>query len=154
MFGGLANNPDFWELKTNAPASSVVGGTACNGTAGVPGIGISALPWASSTVDVLVSNASTPVLLAFGISDQSWLGIPLPLDLAFLQAPGCSLYVAIESTFTLVPAGGVATLSIPIPGGNFLAGVNSYFQGIVLDPPANPLGFAFSNYLTATIGLR
>ncbi|MBL8899163.1 MAG: hypothetical protein JNM84_16105 [Planctomycetes bacterium] len=155
MFGGVAGTPDFWAVATRAPASALVSGTACAGTAGAASVAISALPWANSTVEVSVSNVgSQPVLLAFGISDQSWLGIPLPLDLTFLQAPGCTLYLAIESSFTLTPTGGTASLSLPIPGGSFLAGAEAFFQGIVFDPSANALGFAFSNYLTATIGLR
>jgi hypothetical protein len=155
MFGGISGTPDFWQLSTSAPASATTSGTACPGSTGAASIAISALPWASSTIDIFVSNVGAqPVLLAFGISDQSWLGIPLPLDLSPLQAPGCALYVAIESSFALVPSGGIAALRIPIPGGNFLAGAQGFFQGLVLDPSANALGFAFSNYLTATIGLR
>ena len=71
-----------------------------------------------------------------------------------LRSRGCSLYTSLNATYTIAPVGGFATWSAAIPADTTFAGLSFYNQGIVLDPAANELGLVFSDYGTATIGVK
>jgi hypothetical protein len=132
-------------------------GTGCMDSGGTPNtLTSTGCPDRGATLSLEMNtsiSATGPLFLVIGLSDQSWNGVPLPIDLGPSGASGCSNYIA----HTLVlgapaPVNGRATLDIPIPFGGFLLGVTGYAQFFHLDAPANALGLVASDYLTITIG--
>ncbi|MBL8898662.1 MAG: hypothetical protein JNM84_13580 [Planctomycetes bacterium] len=106
----------------------------------------------SLEVEMGASNAA-PVLLMMGLSDQNWLGIQLPLDLGLFGATGCSLYVSQEALIgPLANPGGSASLQALVPNDPLLTRGTSYWQALIIDPPANSFGLVTSNLLAITIG--
>ena len=54
----VAEGPDFdetWELRTVNPPATSNFGAGCAGSAGIPGLRVSGLPWTGSTVDLVLS---------------------------------------------------------------------------------------------------
>ncbi len=93
------------------------------------------------------------LLLMMGLSDQNWLGIQLPLDLGLFDATGCSLYVSQEALIgPLANPGGSASLQALVPNDPLLTRGTSYWQALIIDPPANSFGLVTSNLLAITIG--
>jgi hypothetical protein len=89
-----------------------------------------------------------------GVSDQQLGALPLPLGLAGLGLPGCSLYVSQEIAL-LVPtfSNGSARLSIPLAADPALAGARWFAQFLVLDDRVSTqLPVALSNGLEITNG--
>ncbi len=141
---------DFVRVYTGKP-SVVSFGTGCGGLAalwqGEPVIG---------TADLKVHLAGAPPLapcaLLVGVSDVSWLGIPLPFDLAAAGAPGCMLYTSLDA---LVPATtsaiGEATVTFALPNVPAFVGLVGFLQWMAADPGANPLGFTFSGAIEITV---
>ena len=103
------------------------------------------------------SPAAQPALLAIGASDTTWAGLNLPLNLAALGAPGCSLQVGplvwiAGATIGGDPRGTVLHDLGPLPRTSPLAGGILFVQSAVLEAKANKLGMRFSNHLRATFG--
>ena len=72
--------------------------------------------------------------MLLGFSNQQIVnGPPLPLDLTFVGAPGCTLYVSMELAFPLTGVGGVADFHLPIPPLLALSGLRYYQQALVYD---------------------
>ena len=77
----------------------------------------------------------------------------VPVDLAFLGAPGCFLDVDLQVvTFTVTDASGRAEFVQLVPNALALSGVRVFEQVLVFDPFANPLGFTLSNSDELTLG--
>jgi hypothetical protein len=87
-----------------------------------------------------------------GLDDRSWGGIPLPLDLGPLGAPGCSLYTDRALGLVVPNTGGGSAFALTIPAAPRLVGATTHWQGLFLAPLANPLGLATSDYLSITLG--
>ena len=80
----------------------------------------------------------------FGSSRTSMPPFTLPLDLAFVGAPGCTLWAAPEVIFTgFIGPGGDLTISLPVPNDPYFALATVYAQGSVFTT-ANPLGMVLS----------
>lgn len=105
-----------------------------------------------------VANAppSGFLLRLIGFSDTFSPGYgPLPLNLAFLGAPGCSLFVdpmVLEPHFAT--GAGTATFSLALPASVSFLGMRLHEQVGAFDPAANPLGFVLSNPIDYTFGNR
>ncbi|MEM7205371.1 MAG: hypothetical protein AAF628_34265 [Planctomycetota bacterium] len=103
------------------------------------------------TLHDTASRANT--VFCLGGSSTSWSGLPLPLDLAPIGAPGCEILAACQATLAAQAGStGLATARFPMPTSTALRGAEFYVQGIVLDPPANQLGLVTSNGGKAVIG--
>lgn len=99
---------------------------------------------------------AAPLIGVIGLSDKSWGGIPLPLDLGPLGAPRCNVYCgwnltrigltgpAPEGTFKLVWG--------KIPYDPAFRGVDLFHQALVVDPAFNALGLTFSQGVKLTLG--
>jgi hypothetical protein len=90
---------------------------------------------------------------SIGLSDLAMNGVPLPLDLAPFQMPGCSLYhdaVALFLPCSLV--GGTATHTFLLPNHGAFAGMELFLQGYVLATGSNPAGLLTSNALELDFG--
>jgi hypothetical protein len=94
-------------------------------------------------------------LASLGTSNQAWNGIPLPLSLAGIGLPGCSLYVDLLFLLPVqVQGSGLAEVFVPVPGDPALAGSRLFAQFVNLqDPRVNPLlGITTSEALDITLG--
>ena len=95
-----------------------------------------------------ISNAPPggSLLLALGQSSWSFGGLPLPLDLGPLGAPGCKVYTDIWMPLpTRADNAGRASLQLPLPTGAGNPGIMVYSQAYALAPGVNALGLAASN---------
>jgi hypothetical protein len=75
----------------------------------------------------------------------------LPRDLTGIGMTGCTQWVSIVQVRVLLGVGGRAQWRITIPNTASLLGSRSYYQALVLDWTANPLGVTISNAAAATI---
>jgi hypothetical protein len=162
LFGGfLPGTPgtgfplgDTWEFALgDGPAFSTYG-IGCAGSSGRPTVAAQggAVPRIGQPFALQISNLplTGPAFLFLGLSDQSYLGHPLPLDLGFLGAPGCPLLCSAESlqVLTNVLGSSVWTFAVPpFPGAVF------FNQAVAFDPAANALGLTTSNGGRSVIGM-
>ena len=115
-----------------------VSGSGCAGSAGAPTISAAGLPKIGQPLDLAIGNlgAAAVPLAVLGLDDQQWSGVPLPLPIAPLlpgTASACLLQVSVDALLALLPAGGVANLSIPIPNAPALVGAVFFAQGAQLE---------------------
>lgn len=84
----------------------------------------------------------------FGLSDQHFGALPLPLDLSLFGMPGCALRTSIDAALpTLTVAGGGfnwVLVDPQLPRQPRLAGMHLFAQAMVYDPAANSAGLQFS----------
>lgn len=83
--------------------------------------------------------SSRPVFHWVGLSNTTWSGIPLPLDLAPLGFNGCSILASIELELpgVLTDSRGRADISVSIPPHPFLRGQRVYHQALAVDSNSN-----------------
>ncbi|HEX6813509.1 MAG TPA: kelch repeat-containing protein [Planctomycetota bacterium] len=154
MFGGsdgTATNKLF-TLDSTAPGSFTATGFGCAGPSGTPALTGLGFPWIGTTVSL--SAAPIPILGVFvlGMSNTISGGVPLPLPLAFLGMPGCSLQVSLDTLVTSSPGGGAAQVAVQIPLLPSLVGTTFHVQAGSFDPGANPFGLTISNAVAVSIG--
>jgi hypothetical protein len=91
--------------------------------------------------------------VALGLSNGSLLGsIPLPFSLAAFGAPGCTVLTSSDLTvWGVADAYGALRLELPVPAAPWLARMQTFEQGLALDP-ANALGLVTSNGLATVLG--
>ncbi|MBK8097266.1 MAG: hypothetical protein IPK26_09170 [Planctomycetes bacterium] len=159
----MGGTNDTWRYVPTVPADVRALGQGCPGAAGVPSLASNpadwprSLPWYDSSCAVemtnLGSNPPNVPFLAVGFSSTSWAGMPLPLNLAVLGIPNCTLYVEPVLTISLANNGGRAEWSLAAAGPAFL-GFRLFAQGFVLDTSVVPPRVAASNYCELVIGGR
>ena len=167
-FGGIANtNPqsrlarrDTWLYQPQTQALFRTYGQGCAGAAGIPTLyrpnQAGNHPWIGQTFRIGLRNlpniSTVPAFLMFGGDpDLACPGLPLPLALGILGAPGCAL----ETCSTLsAPITQQAQFLVPIPLDPILIGIALHTQAVALDPTANALGACFSNRGDLTIGAK
>jgi hypothetical protein len=137
-------------------------GAGCPGTLQLaPVVGAPVAPTLGNAgFAVAVTNVPFQALVlgTLGTSNQSFAGIPLPLDLAVAGAPGCLLRndlivtrAAVASGGGPTPGGGVASIPWPLPQDPSLRGGQVFLQALVVDLAANALGITTSAGLRATL---
>ena len=142
--------PACWE-----PGSLTPFGTGCAGSAGTPSQTAFGEPRIGGSTTYLLQNApaSSPVSMNLGFSTTSWNGIPLPLNLAIIGAPGCLIYTdAMISLATATGAAGMAQVTVDIPAEAALVGIDAHTQFLVPDAGANPFGLTVSSAVTTHVG--
>ncbi|MGH7151868.1 MAG: hypothetical protein ACREIU_14275, partial [Planctomycetota bacterium] len=156
--GGLAEAGEVRVFSVaGLPAGSSLLGTGCPGSGGVvPRIatagGIPSAAAGNPNFALVLSNArpSSFSLLMIGVSTASWIGFPLPLNLAFVGMPACFLRVAIDIPLLLATtADGLTFQPVPIVVNPSLIGVTIYAQWYVVDPGPSP----FPGALTPGLGV-
>jgi hypothetical protein len=122
---------------------------AIGSTGGAPVVGSTTFAW---TIGAAPPGSLALVLL--GLSKRYFWGAPvLPLSLASLGAPGCSLLVDdVMAGATLTDGSGAATVGMTIPPVPSLVWTPVFAQWGVFHAPANPLGLVFSDGGAARIG--
>lgn len=128
-------------------------GAGCFGAAGVPTLSCAVRPISGATLQLRVDNVPAPglALLVTVLSESTWSGLPLPLNLLPAGAPGCWALLSLDATNLGVAAAGVATIPFPIPAAGAL-GIRIFQQAVVVDPTRNALGLTVSNALEQFIG--
>ena len=127
-----------WAFKVNCRSNSAIPRVSAV-TQPAPG---------NSKFEVLLSQAAgkVPAVAILGDSDKKWGPAALPLGLAPLGAPKCSL---LSSVLILAPTAtdvyGQASFPLPIPNNPKLKGLKFYVQWMVADAKANAFAWIFSN---------
>jgi len=163
LLGGCSFSPRLWNgrfyyedcaLANNAAAGSFANGCA-NSSGVVPSLSVASLPQIGGTYTLDVDPGLAgpqAVVMVLGVSKDIYNGLPLPLDLAILGAPGCMLATDVLATDLLLTAGGVTPWSFAVANDPTLMCFEFYQQGAVLDPAANSFGFVVSNATAAVCG--
>ncbi len=131
-------------------------GSACAGSLGLPTSGATGLPVVGGNVRFSLASvpAGAPGLLNLGASTTTWNGVPLPLSLAFLGAPGCSLLTEPGAGIPIVVgAAGTTSVTVQLPDNAGLLAQSVHGQFWLLDPPANALGMITTRGATVFIGV-
>ena len=162
--GTCAFTPRLWNgrlsyelCSTSGNAAAGVFATGCVNSAGsVPSLSVTSMPQLGGTFG-LELDAQLPApaiaLMIIGVSKDTFNGLPLPLDLAILGAPGCNLATSSEATSVLTTLPGIpAAFSLPVPNNAALSCFSFYQQAAVLDGAANAFGFVLSNATAASAG--
>ncbi len=149
----LAGGPCTLPLTISpCPAGAISGfGAGCNSgfiCFSPPNLSAEDCPQIGTTITLRLGNgaATTPALLALGVSNSSWMGIPLPLDLGL----GCFLLVSPDVLLTTGTNDlGRALFPVQIPADPLLVGQTVYAQAATLGAGNN---LAATNGLALTIG--
>ena len=155
MFGS-SPTPETWRYAPTHNATVSISGAGCAGSLGqAPVLGPMTRPWIGETFStrILPVPANTIALMIYGFSDtfSPTLG-PLPVSLAGIGMPGCTLQVDSVLIDSFPAAGTVAIWNLPLPNSAALLGGKIYCQGAALDPGANAFGAIVSNHAELTIG--
>ncbi len=138
------------------PGSAIPYGAGCPGTNGIASHG-AATPAALGSTAIYELHSgplNSPTFLYLGASNTTFLGLGLPLNLAFLGAP-CDLLTSIDATIpAMTDATGYANIALPVPASLPAAvGARFYSQFVSVEPlPVNPLGLTYSNGLVSILG--
>jgi hypothetical protein len=110
-------------------------------------------PWLGATFVASIEPLPAIALpgLYAGGSRASWLGVPLPLDLAPFGWSG-QLSIAPEIPVPVLQGGTTASVAIALPSSPVLAGAELHLQAFVFEPLSGVI--AASNGLALTAGLR
>ena len=120
-----------------------------------PALACQEVPRIGMSHTLLITDALpfTPAVLTFGLSNTSWLGRPLPLDLTPIGAPGCNLLTSVDvNAVFATDAFGAARLALPVPLQPVLVGNTAFHQSVIVDLRANKRGIALTNGLAGTFG--
>lgn len=114
----------------------VLFGAACPGSAGLPVFTAAGVPRIGTTIAFGVANTAAATGLLFaGLSNTSWNGVPLPLDLGSVGAPGCFAHVAPDF---LLHAGAPGPVPVFIPVDPLLNGIVLHLQWALLADLSGP----------------
>jgi len=152
---GGGRTPELPLAISGTTGSLTLYGSGCRGSnALVPSLTGVGAPRIGATFTERISNApaGAPVVLGTGASRTTWLGVPLPANLAAFGAPLCNLLAAYDLTLTAAAASGTATFDLAIPANPEFVGVHVFQQGLVVDAAANALGLAFTQGADLRLG--
>ncbi len=156
LFAGVGRRLEIWDYGAVDPASYATFGSGCAGTAGVPALTATGLPWLGATMTMRVDNlpAVQPAAWVLGVSASQWGPVMLPAPLGTIGMPGCLLLLAPVVTVPLSVLGSTRRWSLRLPGDPRLVGLSYYEQVFALDPGANPAGAVVSNGGAGVVGAR
>ena len=109
-------------------------------------------PGLTTVFQLFGGRKGTPYIHALGFSDQLLMGYPiLPLSLDTQGAPGCALYVDLQSLTAGLSTSdpklwfGTGRVSLRWPLDTGLIGAVGFSQWLLWEPSANPLGLTTTN---------
>jgi len=139
LFGGYGGQPpaahgETWEYSCLAPAAFAGFGQACPPSA-PPLLEAQGLPWLGEgfVLRARPLAAGSAALGLLGVSDASWAGLPLPLDLGILGFPSCSIYASGDLVLALPMQAGGAEWTLALPNDPALAGRPFFAQVLALN---------------------
>jgi hypothetical protein len=159
LFGGQASPEvaDLWRYAPVVAATVTPFGSGCAGSAGMPEISAPGRPWLGDTVALVASHGPAGTVGAIWLGTSNTVSGPfaLPLALASLGMPGCTLLASFDSsTFVIADGTGVASRPLAVPNVAGLLGLEIFAQALFVDPPANPAALTTTNALTLRLGGR
>lgn len=131
----------------------------CQGSAGQPQISAVGTPSLGQSFSIQLSSAAAgrPAALVTGVSDATWAGATLPLDLGILGAgPQCRLDCSLDVLlFVATDNQGQAAIPLTVPQLNSLVGHSLFHTWLIDDPqaPGNPAGLVSSAGAASVLGL-
>jgi hypothetical protein len=111
-------------------------GSGCQSVNGEPTLAATNAPTINTALTLEVGNMPLDcelALMALGVSNTTWQGLPLPLDLTPIGLSGCNLIAAAEFIDLTPSVNGVASYSVNIPNNAGLVGSSLFVQSILLD---------------------
>ena len=120
----------------------------CPGSLGVSNLIMATPPKIGTNMLVIVNKMTTNL----GIMLMGFTNYAPPIDLTFLDMPGCPLHTSFEFTYTLLGAGNQVIHTLTLPLDNTLLGVQLYQQALSFDP-INTFGAVTSDAAKLIIGL-
>ena len=152
---------DFSQSRTGfqfpLPGAFTLYGAGCQGTAGTPFLFGPETPYVGESLPVIVANLlpTAPAFIVLGVSNTFWQGLPLPVNLAVVGAPGCFVLTSSDIFLLATNFSGTAYMNIALPPGITPSTTPAFFvQSFTLDFAANPLGIVLSNAGAVTVGIR
>lgn len=142
LFGGLSGyQVETWETLQPLSATFARTGPGCPGSGGQPSLDPvgGAVPTLGSVMTLRITGLQAPagfVFLAFGFDRTSFAGQLLPLSLAPLGMPACTLWIAPEDGFLLAHGGSAVNVALAIPNVAALRDVGVDLQALDFDPAA------------------
>lgn len=148
---GLATHSDVY--GSTPQARDEVAGAGCSNTAGTPTLSSSGRPWLGDAVTVTCRGLAPGAAASLGLggSDQTYLGVPLPIALDPFGFIGCALRVSLDVSLPMATAGSEATVPLTIPALADLVGANLFEQALLVHSGG---ALALSNSRKLTFGLR
>ncbi|MCC7066346.1 MAG: PKD domain-containing protein [Planctomycetes bacterium] len=148
----------FYYTKASAwPIGSITTfAQGCAGSLGVPTLqpAGSSRPQLGTSFTINLDNAALGgAVVMFGFSNTMSAFGPLPLDLGFYGAPGCSAYVSTDATTFRFSGQPLIPIVATLPNDPALAGIRYYMQALTIDPTANALGSVMSDALALCTGV-
>ncbi len=144
--------PFMAKLTSPCPATAPSLGGGCPSSGGANTLVASTLPWLGSTFRGQTSGIPTQCLVVAVTGFQSF---NLPLASALPQGvAGCVLRTTLDHSEVLLPQGGLATSSLPLPSTPALVGTALRHQMVPLelDGGGNLIAVTASNVLALTLG--
>ena len=140
-FGGVGASfgDETWEFTGGNDGALGSFGTGCPTSAGIayPTTAVPPTIGTTYTIDWMnLPTATAAVLVAHGVSNTNWSGIPLPFELSILGLPSCNLLVSAEITGVALASGGVCATSLTIPNTPAFVNTSIYSQILIPDPQA------------------
>ncbi len=131
-------------------------GQGCPGVAGIPTLGAITTPTLGDPYSLSLSNMDPAggaffMALGFSLTTDPVAG-SLPIDLAPVGAPGCSLQCAAEALFFQLHTTGASQFDISVPNNQALLGLQVMTQAFSTDT-SNVLGLVASNVGIGTVNL-
>lgn len=153
-FQTVATN-DTWTYRPLQLGSAVSTGMACAVTSGAQLEPVT-MPYLGAPFIQEIVNAEPTAaigLVIFGASWQTFGGLPLPLELSSIGAPGCFLNSSLEVVNTVLMNNGTGAMTWNIPNLPSAVGFMFATQGAVLDPTSVlPLQLDMTEGRICTIG--
>lgn len=142
----------LWTIQIREPVVAQLG-PGCAGTNGVPALTASP-PRLGQSVAFTASSLRPNqfALFLFGLSNTTWAGIPLPLNLAVVGMPTCTGYCSADVVDAVLNTTGSAQSSLALPSSTSALGFTFHAQVLAQDPGINAFGAVNSNGVALTIG--
>lgn len=158
LYGNNATDCYYDDFDLYPMVMETHGSGGCAATTGPIGVNVLVPPSLLNGV-YAVDFTNLPSSLAvnfFGTSKETYLGLPLPLDLSSIGMPGCVWHTSLDYSTLLLsstPAPGpyTATSTLPMPGAPSFIGLRLYHQLMAYDPTANAFGFSVSPAVSIVI---
>jgi hypothetical protein len=143
-----------WELVRPSAATFRHFGAGCAGGSVQPALRLDAgqLAWLGGSLQLRGTGLGTLPMLAIGLSNSTWSGLPLPLPIP--GASPCALLVSPDVAHILPVLGGNSITAMPVPNVAALAGLQVFAQVIAAAPSANAAGLLASAGVAVRAGIR
>lgn len=136
VFGGFSNvfSSATWEYTGDSGGIFTLFGSSCP-IGGVEPVLSGTSPTLGQTLSLTIDDISGSfgAVVVLGTSNQTYSGLPLPLDLGVLGLPGCALLVSVDFVEIATAVSDQISYAINVPTQTALLYQSIYVQGLMLD---------------------